>query len=103
LNRNGLPEERKESIIVPIDKKADETDCSNYRGISPLSAIYQMLSYILVSTPNAEKINGDRQSGFECNRSTADHVFCICQILQKKREYNQVVPQLFIDFKKTCM
>jgi hypothetical protein len=28
-----LPEEWKESIIVPIYKKGDETDCSYYRGI----------------------------------------------------------------------
>jgi hypothetical protein len=29
-----LPEEWEDSVIVPISKKGDETDCSNYRGIS---------------------------------------------------------------------
>ena len=37
---------------------------------------------------------------FECDRSTTDHIFCICQILQKKWEYNEAVHQLFIEFKK---
>jgi hypothetical protein len=29
-----------------------------------------------------------------------DHIFCICQILEKKYDYNEAVHQLFIDFKK---
>jgi hypothetical protein len=39
----------KESIVVPIHKKGDKTDCSNYRGISSLSTSYKMLSNILFS------------------------------------------------------
>jgi len=31
---------------------------------------------------------------------TIDHIFCIRQLLEKKREYNEEVHQLFIDFKK---
>jgi hypothetical protein len=43
-----LPEERKESIVVPI-YKGDKTEFSNYRGISLLSATYNILSNILLS------------------------------------------------------
>jgi hypothetical protein len=33
-NKEELLEQYKESIVVPIYKKGDETDCINYRGIS---------------------------------------------------------------------
>jgi len=49
IGEEELPEERKESIIVPIYKKGDKTDCSNYRGISLLSTTYKILSNILPS------------------------------------------------------
>ena len=45
--------------------------------------------------------SGDHQCGFRRNRLTIDHIFCICQILEKKWECNEEVHQLFIDFKKT--
>ena len=32
--------------------------------------------------------------------ATGRHIFCICQILEKKWEYGEEVHQLFIDFKK---
>jgi hypothetical protein len=32
-NKEELPEDWKESIIVPIFKKGDKTNCNNYRGI----------------------------------------------------------------------
>jgi hypothetical protein len=31
-----LPQQWKESVIVPIYKKGDKTDCNNYWGISLL-------------------------------------------------------------------
>jgi hypothetical protein len=36
-NKEELPDQWKESIIVPIHKKGDKTDRNNYRGISMLS------------------------------------------------------------------
>jgi hypothetical protein len=35
-NKEELPDQWKESIIVPVHKKGDKTDCNNYRGISLL-------------------------------------------------------------------
>jgi hypothetical protein len=38
-----------ESIIVPMYKMGDETDCNDYRGPSLLSTPYKMLSNVLIS------------------------------------------------------
>jgi len=61
-----LPEEWKGSIIVPVFKKGNITDCSKCRGISLLPTTYKILSNILLSrlTPHAEEIIGDYQFGF---------------------------------------
>jgi hypothetical protein len=40
-NKEELPVRWKESIIVPIYKNGDKTDCSNYRGISLISTLYR--------------------------------------------------------------
>jgi len=96
-----LPEEWKESIIVPIYKKGDKTDCNNYRGISLLPTTYKILSNILLSRliTYAEETTGDHQCGFQRDRPTTC-IFCIHQILEKKWEYEEAVHQLFIDFEK---
>jgi hypothetical protein len=73
-NKEELPDQWKESIIVPIHKKGDKTDCNNYRGISLLSTSYKILSNILFSrlVPYIDEITGDHQCGFRRNRSTTD-------------------------------
>jgi hypothetical protein len=103
-NKEILPQQWKESIIVPIYKKGDKTDCNNYRGISFLSTAYKILSNILLArlTPYVNEIIGNHRCGFRRNRSTMDQIFYIRQILENKWEYNGTIHQLFIDFKKAC-
>ena len=78
-NKEELPDEYKESIIVPIYKKGDKTDCNNYRGMSLLPTTYKVLSKILLSRliPYAEEVIGDHQCGFRRNRSTTDHTYIL--------------------------
>jgi hypothetical protein len=45
-NKEELPDQWKESIVVPVYKTGDETDCNNYRGISQLSTSYKIVSNI---------------------------------------------------------
>jgi hypothetical protein len=101
-NEEEMPQQWSDSMTVLIYIKCDESDCSNYRGISLLLTAFKMLPNILASRlpPNADKITGDHQRGFRCNRSTTGQIFWICQILEKIWEYNVIVHQLLKDFEK---
>jgi hypothetical protein len=55
-----LPDQWKESVILSVHKKGDETDCNNYWGISLLSTSCKMLLNILLSrlSPYMDEIMG---------------------------------------------
>jgi hypothetical protein len=65
-NKEELPDQWKESVIVPIHKMGDKTDCNNYHGVSLLSTSYKTLSNIVLSclSPNIYETTGDHQCGF---------------------------------------
>ena len=64
---------------------------------------YKILTNILLSRliPYADEIFGYHQRGFGRISSTTDHIFCIRQTLEKKIGINEVVHQLFMNFKKS--
>jgi purine nucleoside phosphorylase len=70
--------------------------------MSLLSSTYKTLSNIFLSRlmPYVDEIIVNRQCGFQRNRSSNDHIFCIRQILEENGMYNGTIHQVFIDFKK---
>jgi hypothetical protein len=70
--KEELPDQWKESIVVPVHKKVTKLNVIFIFGISLLSASYKILSNILLSklNPYIEKIIWDHQCGFRRNRST---------------------------------
>jgi hypothetical protein len=85
-NKEELPQQWKESIIIPIYKKGDKTN--NYRRVFLLSTACKILSNIILTrlTSYVNEIIGDHQCGFCHNRSTTDRIFYIRQMLEKKDE-----------------
>jgi hypothetical protein len=56
IQNKEFPHQWKASIVIPIHKQDDNTDCRNYRGMSLLSTSNKILSNILLIklTPNAD-------------------------------------------------
>jgi hypothetical protein len=48
-NKEELSHQWKQSVVVPIHKKGNKTDCNNYQGISLLSTSYKILFNIILS------------------------------------------------------
>jgi hypothetical protein len=99
-SKEELLDRRKESNIVPVHKKGDKTDGIYYRGISLLSNSHKFLFNILLSrlSPYVDEVVGNHQCGFRRNRSTTFH----SSDTRDKKEYNETVQQLFIEFIKAC-
>jgi hypothetical protein len=64
-NKEEMPDQWKESIILSIHKIGDKTDCNNYHGISLLSTSYKIASNILLSRLSTyiDETTGDQQCG----------------------------------------
>lgn len=101
-NREKMPEDWKEALIIPVFKKGDRATFGNYRGISLLPSCYKVLSNIILKRiqPYAEECLGDYQAGFRRNRSTTDQIFTLRQIFEKCWEHNMDVHNIFVDFSK---
>jgi hypothetical protein len=69
-----------------------------------LSTSYKILSDFLPTrlTSCISEISGDHQYGFRRNKSTANQIFYIFQIVERKEEYNGIVRQIRIDLKNAC-
>jgi len=98
----NMPNEWNKSIICPIYKKREKSEYSNYRGITLLNITYEILATAINNRLKtyAEDLLCQEQYGFRRNRSTADNIFIMQQILEKCYEYNIGMHVLFIDFEQ---
>ena len=97
-----IPADLRDALIVTLFKKGDKSLCSNYRGISLLSAVGKLFAKILLNrlTPLAEEVLPESQCGFRPSRGTIDMIFALRQIHEKCREQRVPLYLTFIDLTK---
>ena len=99
-----FPTEWTKSVIVPIHKKGDLNNCSNYRPISLTSLLSKIYTFILnkrltvfVETNNILPIE---QAGFRQNQSTIDHIFTLYSMITKQLTMNRKLYVAFVDYSR---
>ena len=90
------------SIFIPIPKKGNAKECSNYCTIVLIShdskVMLKILQARLQQYVNHEQ--PDVQSGFGKDRETRDQISNICWIIEKAREFQKNIYFYFIDYAK---
>ena len=99
-----FPETWSEGYIVPIFKKGDVNEVSDYRGITLLSTLGKLLTRILNNRFNkwAEEygIYIEAQAGFRKHMSTIDNIFVLNGIITHCINNNEYLYCCFVDFTK---
>ena len=99
------PKDVKRSVFIPIPKKGNAKECSNYCTIALIShATKVMLKNLQASLQ--EYVNQefpDVQAGFTKRRGTRDQIAKICWIIEKARECHKNIYFSFIDYTKVFL
>ena len=99
-----FPDGWTESIVIPLFKKGDMNNTSNYRGISlcdTSSKLYSTnINNRLREWVEQNNITGEYQAGFKRGYSTIDHMFTLLACVHKQFAANRKLYVAFIDFEK---
>ena len=92
----------KRSVFVPITKKGNAKECSNYLISALIShaskVMLKILQVRLQQYMNQEFLNV--QAGFRKGKETIDQIANICCIIIKARDFQKNIDFFFIDYTK---
>ena len=89
------------SVFVPIPKKGNAKECSNYHTIALISHVSKVMLKILQARLQ-QYVNSelpDVQAGFRKGRGTRDQIVNIRRIIKKEKEFQKNI-YCFIDYTK---
>ena len=102
LETQQWPQDWKRSVFIPIPKKGNAKECSNYHIIALISHASKVMLKILQARfqqcMNCEL--PDIQAGFRKRRGTRDQIVNVRLIIKKAREFQKNIYFCFIDYTK---
>ena len=99
------PQDWKRTVFIPIPKKGNVKDCSNYCTIALISHASKIMLKILQARLQ-QYVNRelpDVQAAFRKGRGTRDHIANIHWIMEKAREFQKNMYFCFIDYAKQSL
>ena len=100
LEKSAVATGLEKSVFIPIPKKGNAKECSNYHTTALISHASKVMIKILQARleqyMNREFPNV--QAGFRKGRETRDQIANICWIIEKAREFQQNIYFCFIDY-----
>lgn len=104
LNEGICPRDWEECVIVPVFKKGDPHDPSNYRGIALINTFQKLFSKILarrLQVLNQEfNILKREQAGFIKSEECVSQAACLLESLQRRKIRQKDTFVCFLDLKK---
>ena len=96
------PQDWKRSVFIPIPKKGNDKECSNYHTIALISHAGKVMLKILQARLQQymKRELLDVQAGFRKGRGTRDQIASIRCIMEKVTEFQKNINFCFIDYAK---
>ena len=88
------------SVFIPIPKKGNAKECSNYHTIALISHNSKVMLKILQARQYVNCEFPDVQAGFRKGRGTRDQIANIHWIIKKAREFQKNIYFCVIDYAK---
>ena len=88
------------SVFIPIPKKGNAKECSNYLRIALISHISKVMLKILQARLQQYMNHElpDVQTGFRKGKGTRDQITNLCWIIEKAREFQENIYFCYIDY-----
>ena len=92
------PQDWKRSVFIPIPKKDNAKECSNYRTIALISSKVMLMLKILQARLQqyVDQELPDVQVGFRKGRGTRDQIANICWIIEKQESSRKTSASLIM-------
>lgn len=97
-----IPDDWGKSILIPIPKKGDLSNCSNYRTISLINHTGKILLIILLNRLKSrlDPYLSEEQAGFRKDRNTVHQILMLRLLAEKAKRQGKKIYNCFIDFQK---